>query len=81
MARSQLRVYYGPSDESAQLTKQAPAPRNCMTLPLGDVMHLLADAVNAERTWLADFEDDNITISTDLYEVLLAYEHFRRPGA
>ena len=25
--------------------------------------------------------DDEITISTDLYEVLLAYQHFRRPSA
>jgi hypothetical protein len=52
-----------------------------MTLPLGEVLHLLVDAVNSGRTWLPDFEEDNITISTDLYEVLLAYEHYRRPGA
>lgn len=81
MARSQLRLYNGPADESAQFTKAAATPRNCMTLPLGEVLHLLVDAVNSGRTWLPDFEEDNITISTDLYEVLLAYEHYRRPGA
>jgi hypothetical protein len=42
---------------------------------------LLADAVRNERTWLRDFADDEITISTDLYEVLLAYQHCRRPSA
>jgi hypothetical protein len=81
MARCQLRLYNGPTDEIAQFAKAAAPPRNCMTMPLGEVLHLLVDAVNSGRTWLPDFEEDNITISTDLYEVLLAYEHYRRPGA
>jgi hypothetical protein len=42
---------------------------------------LLADAVNSRRTWLQDFADDQITISSDLYEVILAYQHHIRPGA
>ena len=41
----------------------------------------LADAVHGRRGWLRDFEDDEVTISTDLYEVLLAYQHYRRPSA
>jgi hypothetical protein len=30
---------------------------------------------------LTDFTDDAITISADLYEVLLAYQYFRSPAA
>jgi len=45
------------------------------------VLPLLADAVRSERTWLRDFHDDEITISMDLYEVILAYQHYRRPPA
>jgi hypothetical protein len=45
------------------------------------VLPLLADALASRRTWLRDFEEDEITISSDLYEVLLAYRHFRRPSA
>ena len=41
------------------------------------MLPLLADAVASQRTWLSDFEDDDITISADLYEVLLAYQYFR----
>ena len=52
-----------------------------MTVPLMDVLPLLADAVQSERTWLRDFADDEVTISTDLYEVLLAYQHYRCPSA
>jgi hypothetical protein len=48
---------------------------------MGDVLPLLADAIEHRRNWLSDFEEDEITVSTDLYEVLLAYQHFRRPSA
>jgi hypothetical protein len=48
---------------------------------LGDILPLLADAVASNRTWLTDFADDEVTISSDLHDVLQAYRHFRRPGA
>lgn len=79
MARSHLRVYYGPTDESR--LAQTDATKNTVTLPLGEVAPLLADAVRNKRTWLRDFKNDEITISTDLYEVLLAYQYYRRPSA
>ena len=41
---------------------------------------ILSDAVRWNRTWLSDFEDDEIQISPDLYEVLQTYLHLR-PGA
>jgi hypothetical protein len=55
--------------------------RKTVTVPLAEVASLLADAVQSQRTWLADFDDDEITISMDLYEVILAYQHYRRPSA
>jgi hypothetical protein len=80
MARNRLRVYYGPEEELLDTTH--PAQRhNTVSLPAGEVLPLLADAVRQQRAWVDDFSDDEITISTDLYEVLLAYQHFRRPGA
>lgn len=79
MARSQLRVYHGPAKENRFAA--AEAAKNTVTLPLDEVAPLLADAVRNKRTWLRDFENDEITISTDLYEVLLAYQYFRRPSA
>jgi hypothetical protein len=45
------------------------------------VLPLLADAVASNRTWITDFADDEIEISSDLNDVLQAYRHFRRPGA
>ena len=81
MARSHLRVYYGPETELPPTAPQPKISRDEVTLSLEEVLPLLADAAVSQRTWLRDFEDDKITISTDLYEVLLAYRHFRRPSA
>jgi hypothetical protein len=81
MARNQLRVYYGPQNDSAAPITENSARRDMVTVPLGEIFPLLADAVRSERTWLRDFAEDEITISTDLYEVILAYQHYRRPSA
>lgn len=82
MAAPRLRIYYGPHDDISESALPATVPmQQSVTVPLGEVLPLLADAVRSRRTWLEDFEDDQITISSDLYEVLLAYQHFRRPSA
>lgn len=81
MARSQLRVYYGPQSDACASITEAKESKDEVTIPLGEIFPLLADAVRSERTWLRDFEDDQITISSDLYEVILAYQHYRRPSA
>jgi hypothetical protein len=80
MAQRRLRVYYGPQEQTAAVSETSVA-RDTVTVPLADVLHLLADAVASNRTWLRDFQDDEITISSDLYEVVMAYQHFRRPSA
>jgi hypothetical protein len=79
MRQARLKIYYGP--EAACPAKSPEDGTETVTLPLGEILPLLADAVQSERTWLRDFEDDAITISSDLYEVILAYQHFRRPSA
>ncbi|HVX59437.1 MAG TPA: hypothetical protein VHC19_02510 [Pirellulales bacterium] len=79
MARSRLRVYYGPETSSEQV--ESNDKQRKVQVPLSEIFPLLADAVRNERTWLRDFEDDEISISTDLYEVILAYQYCRRPSA
>lgn len=82
MTPNHLRIYYGPQNDvsTTNVAESSPA-RETVTVPLVDVLPLLADAHRSERTWLQDFEDDEITISMDLYEVILAYQHYRRPSA
>jgi hypothetical protein len=78
----QLRIYRGPREETIDVRPTVNrADHGQITVSVGEVLPLLADAVASRRTWLGDFEQDQITISADLYEVLLAYRYFRRPSA
>lgn len=80
MAMRKLRLYTEPECESVACVT-LPAARTGVRVPLGEVLPLLADAVASDRTWLSDFADEEIAVSSDLYDVLQAYRHFRRPGA
>jgi hypothetical protein len=62
-------------------TRPAPRRSGKVTLPIKDVLQPLVDAVNHRRLWLQDFENDEITISNDLYEVILAYQYHSRTSA
>jgi hypothetical protein len=68
--RPRLRLYTGEDCGSATLEPQ-------VSVRLGDITRVLADAVRWNRTWLSDLEDDEIRISADLYEVIEAYSHLR----
>jgi len=79
MARCNLKLYRGPAEKTAPVRSANTAEQ--VTVNLGEVLPLLADAVASRRTWLTDFEDYQVTISADLYEVLLAYQYYRHPAA
>jgi hypothetical protein len=79
MAPQKLRIVYASDD---QLDAQAaPATSTQVTIRLEEVFPILAEALTQRRGWLDDFADDRVTISSDLYEVLLAYEHHRGRAA
>lgn len=46
-----------------------------------DLVPLLVDAFQTDRTWLKDFGREHIHVSSDLYDVLLAYQQYRRYDA
>jgi len=81
MAMRQLRVYSEPDVALRDFSVVEESVDRGVQVTLGDILPLLADAVASNRTWLTDFADDEITISSDLHDVLQAYRHFRRPGA
>lgn len=84
MTHPRLRVYFGPQDTCQDNggSEVATLPmRETVTLPLGEVLPILVDAIGQRRSWVEDFHDDDVTISRDLHEILLAYSQFRRPSA
>ena len=67
-----LRLYTG-DDNTSTTTMEAKQ----VTIRLSDMTSALAEAFYRNRTWLADFEDDEVKISEDLYEVITAFSHYR----
>jgi hypothetical protein len=70
--RPQLRLYTGENESSSAVAE----PEVSMTL--GEISEILADAVRTQRAWLRDFENDRLQVSADLYDVLAAYWNMRR---
>lgn len=68
--RPRLRLFTG--EDQGSVVAEPP-----VTVSLGEISRVLADAVQSDRAWLSDFADDQIQISADLYEVLSAYMHLR----
>ena len=83
MRAQSLRIYRGPDDDQATAIPavKMSADKQSVTAPASQILPLLVDAIRSQRTWLDDFADDEVTVSADLYEVLMAYQHFRRPVA
>jgi hypothetical protein len=68
-----LRVY--PMSQEAT---EAPVPT--VRVSLGDLLPLVALAHRQNYLWLKDFLDDEVVITSDLYEVLRAFR-CHRPSA
>lgn len=88
MIENRLRVYCGPDLETqttvlstSKLSSSDAQTAQTTTVPASEVFAALTDAIQYGRAWLNDFADDEITLSNDLYEVIQAYQHFRRPSA
>jgi hypothetical protein len=69
--RPRLRLFTGeeedgPSDVEAQVNVR-----------FGEITRALVEAVRWDRTWLRDFEDDEVRVSSDLYEVISSFTRLR----
>jgi hypothetical protein len=70
---AQLRVYPKP-DAADEYTDSPPAD---VRIRLGDLLPLVALAQRLRFIWLKDFLDDEVCITSDLYEVLQAFRSCR----
>jgi hypothetical protein len=68
----QLRVY--PTSEE---TSCPPSPEPKVRVRLGDLLPLVALAHRHNYLWLQDFLDDEVAVTSDLYEVLRAFRCYR----
>jgi hypothetical protein len=67
-----LRVYPG-RPEATLPTRPAPV----VGVRLGDLLPLVAMAQRDNYLWLQDFLDDEVRVTSDLYEILRAFRSYR----
>jgi hypothetical protein len=72
MATARLRLFPHPEEESEQ-GEELP----CISIKLSDLYPLLAQAYRDDYIWLRDFENDELLVSNDLYEVVRAFSNCR----
>lgn len=80
MPPSQLRIYRGPQTREIEVVEADRKPPR-VSARLGEILPLLVEASRENLAWVRDFDDDEVTLSADLYEVLLASRYYRRPSA
>jgi hypothetical protein len=71
MATARLRLF--PHTEEEQDDSSSPS----IPVRLSDLYPLLAQAFRDNYVWLRDFEDDELMVSNDLYEVIRAFSNCR----
>ena len=71
-----LLKLYTPPTEEAEL-----APEPDVRVRLGDLLPLVAMAQRMNFIWLKDFLDDEVAVSSDLYEVMQAFRSSRPTSA
>jgi len=72
MSMPQLRVF-PPVDQDPEAEEASPA----ISIRLADLYPLLAQAYRDNYVWLRDFENDELLVSNDLFEVVRAFSDFR----
>jgi len=71
MATAQLRVFPHPEEDPEDSSNPS------ITIRLSELYPLLAQAYRDNYVWLRDFEDDELLVSNDLYEVVRAFSNCR----
>jgi hypothetical protein len=66
-----FRVY------SEAIHNEEPVSEPTVHVRLGDLLPLVAQAFRGNYLWLHDFLDDEVAITTDLYDVLQTFRCYR----
>ena len=72
MATARLRVFPHTEEDDQEISESPAIP-----VRLSDLYPLLAQAYRDNYVWLRDFEDDELLVNSDLYEVIRAFSNCR----
>ena len=74
----QTHLHIFRTDADADFDDEAAPPVPNVGIRLGDLLPLVALAQKRHFIWLQDFLDDEVRISSDLHDVLMAFRGSRR---
>jgi hypothetical protein len=67
-----------PTQRKENFTSNHHPSTSSVNVRLADLLPLLLDAMQKNRAWIKDFDEDLISVPQDLYEVALAYRSMGR---
>lgn len=70
--RRRLRLFIGEDEPDNAGFETAE-----VSIELAELTQILQDASVRDRSWLRDLSDERVKISSDLYEILMAYSQMR----
>ncbi len=72
MATCHLRLFPNPEPGTS-----VPVQGASVSVRLGELVPILRQAIRANNTWLRDFEDDEVRVTPDFYDVIRAFGSLR----
>ena len=76
MATCQLRVFPHVNDDLSEINRQDAT----VSVRLGELYPVLEQALKINYGWIRDFEDDEIRVTPDFYDVVRAFLRVRPPA-
>lgn len=73
MATCHLRLFPQTEDDAPKAVEQDAT----VSVRLGDLYPVLRQALRANYAWLRDFQDDEIRVTQDFYDVVRAFSGLR----
>ncbi|MCS7236800.1 MAG: hypothetical protein NZ899_00850 [Thermoguttaceae bacterium] len=78
MQMAKVQLFCAPKDDNRPAVSSL---CDRVEVTLGEILPILIDACLTRRAWIRDFYDEALSISRDLYEVLIAYKAIRKNPA
>ncbi len=73
MSTCHLRLFPHAAEEAPATSEQGAT----VSVRLGDLLPVLRQAIRANYVWLRDFQDDEIRVTQDFYDVIRAFQGLR----
>ena len=75
--RPRFRIVPESDAQNRISAPESKASPEMISVPLGEILEPLTEAIRTDRTFLRDFTEDEIRVSADLFDALTTYQRLR----